>query len=36
MAKDGRIELPGGASLEISGVGIATFQKSQEVWLAWE
>jgi hypothetical protein len=36
MAKDGRIELPGGASLEIRGVGTATFQKSQEVWLAWE
>lgn len=36
MAKDRRIELPGGASLEIRGVGTATFQKSQEVWLAWE
>jgi hypothetical protein len=36
-AKDGRLELPGGASLIVLGVGPTfVFSKSQEVWLAFE
>jgi len=36
-AQDGRLELPGGASLIVLGVGPAfIFSKSQEVWLAFE
>ena len=36
-AKDGRLELSGGASLMLLGVGPAfIFSKSQEVWLAFE
>jgi hypothetical protein len=36
-AKDGRLELPGGGSLTVLGVGPTfIFSKSQEVWLAFE
>jgi hypothetical protein len=36
-ANDGRLELPGGASLIVLGVGTSfIFSKSQEVWLAFE
>jgi len=36
-AKDGRLELPGGRSLIVLGVGPTfIFSKSQEVWLAFE
>ena len=35
-AKDGRVEIVGGASLRILGVGSATFSSRQEIWLAFE